>query len=52
LVGREIIGHLYIVLGPQGLLARTWSIGFAVLLVTIVLAGSLLFNIIGSPPVP
>jgi hypothetical protein len=36
-------------LGPQGLLARTWSIGFAVLLVILVLAANLLFNLLWSP---
>jgi multicomponent Na+:H+ antiporter subunit D len=49
LAGREVIGHLYVVLGPQGLLARTWSIGFAVLLVILVLAANLLFNLLWSP---
>jgi multicomponent Na+:H+ antiporter subunit D len=52
LVGREVIGHLYVVLGPQGLLARTWSIGFAVLLITVVLGASLLFNFLLTPPEP
>jgi multicomponent Na+:H+ antiporter subunit D len=52
LIKREVIGQLYIVLGPQGLLARTWSIGFAVLLITVVLAGSLVFNFLGAPPDP
>jgi multicomponent Na+:H+ antiporter subunit D len=49
LAGREVIGHLYVLLGPQGLLARTWSIGFAVLLVILVLAANLLFNLLWSP---
>jgi multicomponent Na+:H+ antiporter subunit D len=52
LVGREIVGHLYVLLGPQGLLARTWSIGFAVLLITVVLGLSLLFNLLWTPPAP
>ena len=52
LLGREVIAHLYVVLGPQGLLARTWSIGFAVLMITVVLALSLLFNFLVSEPQP
>ena len=52
LMKREIIGQLYVVLGPQGLLARTWSIGFAVLLITVVLGLSLLFNLLWTPPEP
>jgi multicomponent Na+:H+ antiporter subunit D len=52
LAGREMIAHLYVVMGPQGLLARTWTIGFAVLLMTIVLAAGLLFNFLGGPPEP
>ena len=52
LVGREVIGQLHVALGPQGPLARTWSIGFAVLLITVVLALSILFNFLASTPPP
>jgi multicomponent Na+:H+ antiporter subunit D len=48
LAGRELVTQLYVVLGPHGLLARTWTIGFAVLLMTIVLGGGLLFNFLGG----
>jgi multicomponent Na+:H+ antiporter subunit D len=47
---REIGNQLYPVLGPQGALARTWSVGFAVLLVTAVLGLSLLFNFFWQLP--
>lgn len=47
---REIGKQLYPVIGPQGTLARTWSIGFAVLLVTAVLGVSLLFNFFWQLP--
>jgi multicomponent Na+:H+ antiporter subunit D len=52
LAGRQLVAHLYFVLGPQGLLARTWTIGFAVLLMTIVLGSGLLFNFLSGPPTP
>jgi hypothetical protein len=52
LAGRELVAQLYVVLGPQGLLARTWTIGFSVLLMTVVLAVGLMFNFLGSPPEP
>lgn len=50
LVAHEIGNQLYPVLGPQGALARTWSVGFAVLLVTAVLGLSLLFNFFWELP--
>jgi multicomponent Na+:H+ antiporter subunit D len=52
LAGRELVAQLYVVLGPQGHLARTWTIGFSVLLMTVVLAVGLMFNFLGSPPEP
>jgi multicomponent Na+:H+ antiporter subunit D len=52
LAGRELVAHLYVVLGPHGLLARTWTIGFAVLLMTVVLGMGLLFNFLASQPAP
>ena len=50
LAGRELALQLHEALGPQGPLARTWSIGFAVLLITVVLALSILFNFLASTP--
>ncbi len=50
LVARQIALQLHVALGPQGPLARTWSIGFAVLLITVVLALSILFNFLASTP--
>lgn len=47
---RELSSHLYSVLGPQGLFARTWSLGFAVLLMTVILGVSLLLNIFWRLP--
>jgi multicomponent Na+:H+ antiporter subunit D len=52
LAGREMVAQLYVVLGPQGHLARTWTIGFSVLLMTVVLAAGLMFNFLDSPPEP